>query len=377
MNDDDWKMLLAAESSGDTPAEDQGRLSNGLALDPTSRQLLDELRRDLALLHDLPTIPLERSLADEVLARIETRPIIQLPTVSRRRGQRWLGQLVAMTATAAATVLLWLAVRPQSESSSVPAGQPRIPEVAIASESEKSSEPAQVAPAVIVSPPADSGKADAPPAPRAQPGDVYTSRIDPPLSATQVARPRLSLPVSLGELGTPGAGGLATELKRESDHRIELFCKDPGRTAEEIWRNVRSRGLATSADPVSADAVRRKLRSAYAIYTESLSATECIDLLRRVQVTESRTESIVLAAITDGDRRELKTWLGIDPYDDLTATKADRPTDIRDKTGPIAFWSIYPVPKGLAREGGGGPERRAERSTGKLRLFVIVRGIGS
>jgi hypothetical protein len=194
-----------------------------------------------------------------------------------------------------------------------------------------------------------------------------------------VERPRVSLPLTARELNAGGLDKIREELSRAEDHRLELFAKDPARTTEQIVLACRARGIEMMADPVTNEALRRKLRSGFSLYCEALGPKDAAAILKAILGTEAAPDNIVLAPLIDADRKQMKSWLSFDPLDE--GADKPRPSAVSNPNkgarGPVLIAGIYPMPRGQLRDGTAYQERLGERSQGKLRLYMIIRGIGS
>ncbi|MBX7103099.1 MAG: hypothetical protein K1X57_03410 [Gemmataceae bacterium] len=373
MTEQDWKLMVAADVSGDLSPGEQALLRTQLAIDPHLRALQADLLDDARRLRQLPIPFLPSDFTADVLSGLRRPPIVvaarQTPKGQFRRAGNWMLGL----ATLAALIVTWIWLPTTPPRGGVaPVAEADFP-VAQVKPADKSHVAAQVKPPVDV-PDVNVPRTEKSPTER-PPSDVFTSRPEIRDPTIRVERPRVSLPLTARELTSGGLDRVRDELGRAEDHRIELFAKDPARTTEQFVQACRGRGMEMLTDPITSEALRRKLRSGYSVYCEALSAKETTAILKSLLATETAPENLVLAPVIDADRKQMKSWLGFDPMDDglerlrSGASKGARP--------PVLIAGVYPMPRGQVRDNTVFQERLGERSQGKLRLFVIIRGIGS
>lgn len=367
---------LAAEVSETLSPEEEFRLHREIEGNSTAKQLLRDLQNDREMLQSLQRPRLGEDFATSVLAAINARqPIVAVaPRYAQPKRNRWL-PLAFVAATVLGMICTsWLlrepgnprtnrtrdpnlqvrVPEPQANPVEIPE-EPVVPETVVATEKQPEPSPAEPKPGL-----------QSPQQKTANP--VLTAPPEPSLAAVEVARPRFSMPFSAKELAHEATKReLVNELARDSDHRLEIFAKDPVRAYGDIARFIRSRGITLVADPNALEAERRKLRTGFALYIEQFKSDDVISMLGAL-FPDANSENIVLAPIVDADRRELKIMLGVDPW-------ASAVEPVKGSGGRQAFVGLFPILKLSNRptELHKAFEQRSERSAGKLRLCLIVR----
>ncbi len=98
-----------------------------------------------------------------------------------------------------------------------------------------------------------------------------------------VPRLRLSVLLPLQDLDQPyPKAQVKDELKKDEVIRIDLFCKEGVRATEIVQAALRSRGQQMLVDSLAQDRIKKKQKSEYVVYTESLTADEIAQLLEQL-----------------------------------------------------------------------------------------------
>jgi hypothetical protein len=386
MKDPAHQHLIAADVSGDLSEDERSFVDRIYAGDPGLARLRDQLRADARLLRSLPMAELGVDLSPAVAAAVQAQPIIRLHSMpARPAGHRWVGWSILGIGAVAAGLLL--VVRPDSD---VPVRRPN-PEVA--RQANRITRPAEMPPAPPepvpaettsnVTPPAEAIRPE-PPREPPPPGQVFTSRPVPVPQPVEVVKPRTSLPLTSRDLVSDGGARLVSELKSAQDHRIDLFADQPAVASDLLVRVLRDRGVKVNSDFATGELLRKKIPTSYAIYTESLTAAETSQALKRLTGSESGLNHVVVAPIADTDRRELRIWLSADPFaprpSNSSQSSPPSPT-IGSKPGTTAempsFIGLHPLPKPAPRDLPVFLPGQVSPRGEKIRLYIIVRGIGN
>lgn len=114
---------------------------------------------------------------------------------------------------------------------------------------------------------------------------------------------------------------LRDELKKDEIIRLELFAKDSTRAAELLQAALKTRGHHLVVDAVAQERLKKKQRTEYVFYTESLTSDEIAHFLEQLGTDDGKAESkkvgdgqfdkFVLARFVPSDLNELAKLLGV------------------------------------------------------------------
>jgi hypothetical protein len=116
---------------------------------------------------------------------------------------------------------------------------------------------------------------------------------------------------------------LREELRKDEVVRVDLFCKDGARAADLLLTALRSRGHQTLIDSMANDRIKKKMKSDFVFYTESMNADEIAKLLEQLGADDKKAETkkagdgqfdnFVLAPFAAADLSELAKLIGVPP----------------------------------------------------------------
>lgn len=377
---------IVADVSGDLSPTESERLLYELLQDPEARQMHQSLQRDRDALRNLHRLSADSDLSNRVLMVLARQsPIIRLAKKNRESPARWPLAVGLALGLGLAFVAAWLisdrarpTVADHSDGNPAPLAENKLKP---AIDSTAGQSPNSTGSEIVYEKP--SGDQVIPPSIRSNPesekkaADVLTAPSIPRPDPIKVVKPRISLPMSAADFGSAtGRESFRTELMRDSDHRIELFTHDSARLADDLIRRAKSKSQPLLVEPVAGEIIRRKGRAAFAVFVENWAPNDLISHFRQL-AQEQKFETMVLTAIADGDRRELRQLLGRDPLEtgSEVPSKAENKRARGDLPAIGGYLSFFPPPKvsTLTKDQLSFCDRRSERSPGKLRLYLILR----
>lgn len=379
---------IVADVSGDLSPSESEQLLYELLQMPDARHLHQSLQRDRESIQGLYRLSADSELPNRVLGVLAKQtPIIRLtskPTTPTKRWPQFVGLALGL---ALAFVGAWMisnrtrpAVvdRPANPEENQLVQGPKEPVEKPTVIPEKT--PDEV---VIEGPETPANTPNAKPAVKPEvksSNDVLTAPKLPKLAPVEAIKPRISLPMMASDLTADATREpFKKELKGYREHRIELFSHDTSKLADDIVKILRAKDPPIIVEQPVAEAIRRKAKGPtvqYAAYLESCSADELMAHLRTL-ARDGKFETLVLTPINEGDHRELRTLLGRDPMEPPTeiGSKADAKRPAGDAAPVSGYISFFPPTKvaGQTKDQKAYWDRRADRSPGKLRLYLILR----
>ena len=164
------------------------------------------------------------------------------------------------------------------------------------------------------------------------------------------------------------------ELKKDDAIHLDLFCKDSTRAAELLQAALKSRGQNMIVDAMAHERLKKKLKSEFVFYTESMTADEIAQLLEHLGADDKKAEAkksgdgqfdkFMLAEFAVDDSRELSKLLGV-PQFKLPKLKASGAIDPRK---PLEANTVSQLGNTLPK---GGPSRGE-----KVTLLISNGGAG-
>lgn len=151
---------------------------------------------------------------------------------------------------------------------------------------------------------------------------------------------RLSVLLPLQDLDQPyPKAQVKDELKKDEVIRIDLFCKEGVRAAEIVQAAMRSRGQQILVDALAQDRIKKKQKSEFVFFTESMTGDEIAQLLEQLGTDDKKAEArragegqfdkFLLRPFRADDMNELAKLLGI-PKDQIKLPKAKPATGVID-----------------------------------------------
>jgi negative regulator of sigma E activity len=180
---------------------------------------------------------------------------------------------------------------------------------------------------------------------------------------------RLSVLLPLKDLDQPyPKAQVRNELKKDEVIRIDLFCKDGGRATEIVQAALRSRGQHILVDGLAQERLKKKVKSEFAFYSESLTADEIAQLLEHLGADDKKAEAkkagegqfdtFLLAPFCRADLNDLAKLLGIPPGQ-IRLPKAKLPTGAIDPRKSLESITAAQLAQNLPKSASRGNEKVA------------------
>jgi hypothetical protein len=191
---------------------------------------------------------------------------------------------------------------------------------------------------------------------------------------------------------------LKGQLHQPPAIRIEMFTKDSHRAADIAQTVFRASGMNLSVDASTQERIKAKLPLSWALYTESLTATEILGVLARWNDADAKDPghavmgAVHVTVVGLQDTKEIQGTFGIDattsrkiksaPFN-VTDSTADRVANAVTKAngGTAIMATFLPaklrVPVSQSRELKAFTERKAERKEGAIPLLIVLRAMNS
>jgi hypothetical protein len=383
LSDRDYQ-LLTAFVDGELSSRQRRHLERLLRRSAEARRLLDRLQQDARSLRDLPTPRLGRDLCSAVLGAIAARRL------SARQGKGHAAPaLPAWMAVAAAACVVFglgvasflyfsatlgqapapMAARPDNTRlpptnparDSVTPPAPEIPpKDDLAKISAPGPGPNPKAPAAsIVERPKDRAPAPDSAADNNRGRDVLTDRME----LVQIDQVEMSLPLvfKVHQLDSDGGSRLLADLRKARDFRLELPSRNGAKALERLQAACKALHISLVLDSSVAERLKQPhlAGSHFAFYVENLPAEDLLRLMQAAGQEDRRAsadkpqdmqfDSLVLAAMTSRDRKELSALLGIDPMQPAVGPSAPIGADPRQSLPDL---TAKQVADSLAGQGG-------------------------
>jgi hypothetical protein len=187
------------------------------------------------------------------------------------------------------------------------------------------------------------------PAPRPNVPDFLASAVPPDLKPFEAVEVRLPLLLSVAELDGPDAQAqIAAELAREPAFRLDLFARDTVRAADVFQAAAKSARLSVTVDATAHERLKRKLPTAWAVYTEALTPDDVAKLTAALAAHDRAADAGVFAAAhlipaRAAEQRDLKDLFGVD----MGLGKRSKPGPVAGK--PLSAGTVDQVTAALTK----------------------------
>lgn len=366
---DRYRQLLTAYVDGELTKRQRRHVARLLRRSPEARQLLRQFQADAQALRHLPQPALSADLSGPVLRTIVERRL----TPGHRRiakissSTSWVGPLASWAAAASVLLLLGAAsylyfaaslVEPAKTEMAEkdPTPPPPTPESspldsAIAKEEKpreapqersrpKLNHPLAVTPPKVVKRPEDKPKTSIPKKSLTppKPETALTDRLE--FFHLDRVTDLLPVIVKVSDLDqAPRQKEFLVELRKDSNFRVELPCPNGSKAMERVQSAARTLHFGLIIDKPAQERIKLKWRTNYALYLENVTPEELIHFVRQIgaedrksaakKPAEAQIDRLVLTSMTAQHRKELSTFMGIDPIATPPAAMGLLGTDVR------------------------------------------------
>ena len=208
----------------------------------------------------------------------------------------------------------------------------------------------------------------------------------------KVVAPLLPVALPLRDLAnTDTRRQLSREFLKSEARRIDLFCHDTTRAFERLQAVCKGRGVKLLIEPVAQEAIKRKWKPMYVLYSDSLTAAGWTDLLSRLGQADRRAEErrsgdglfdqAVLLPLEATDRKDLVTLIGTDPLPAPARGHEGAPTgqgghsesapSATEKLALVMTYSLRPAQN--SKEVKQFLDSRRERVPGTVAVMLVLR----
>lgn len=406
-------QLIAGAVDGELSAEESRAASALLARSPAAAELHAALLRDRERLKSIPRTPAPASLAAAIAEAIAQRPII-VPQVRPARRPRWVpAALAASVLAAVASGTYWfvaesaaprLAKRqllqlPTDQTRLVPrpAATPAPTElVPVEPPAVATTEPKPALPGTVVATQHEPANPMRPTEPAFDPERVLAAPVGSDVKAFDRVDLKLPLLATLSDFSREETqAALKANLARDPATRIDVFVKDTGKAAEALVASARKVNLNIQIETVAGERLKRRMPSAWWIYTESLTPDEIAKWLVETAAAEAALASPsektfgAIHAMPAGatDQKDSMSLAGVDlskkaaaSNGHISAKTLDQVTGSLQKgeaAKPGILLTYLPplvrVPPQLSKDVKQFHELRGDRKPGTVPLVVVVR----
>lgn len=395
------RFLISAYAGGDVSPQQIRAAEQLIEESAEARRLYRQLRSTQVRLHTLSLPELPFDFTDRVMKSLpEQAPIIRPSTLEPQRSmsrltRRRLGIATSIALTVAlGSFLLFTPSRnsgtPDTSQASVSAA---IIEGSATAKNDADPDPKELAkpaaPEPIVSnrtTKSDDEKSDTPKprtsSPKAPASDPLGNVPIPLPKLVQVSPPRL-LALPLRTMDTVDARQkLKQELDKATSHHIDVFCRDTNRGLERLQAVCRDKGIRLISDSIVQEALKRKIRGQYLVYSDELTAKDWTQLFQSLGVTDKKAEDkkpgdgnfdhAVVMPIDGGDKKELTSLFGSDllqvPAKPIAAKERDIRTGVATALLP---WKSSPNSKEIRQF----LDDRRSRTNGSIAVVLVIRSL--
>lgn len=304
------KSLVAAAVDGELSIDDYGAFDGLLARSPMAAELHRALVRDRERLMAIPRRPAPDDLATAIFAAIQRDcPTVPARTISSDRGLKWVpAAMAASFLIAVSSASYWFVAGSQSPRMAhkqlqqlpkdnvvlVPKSGPS--RVAVLPETPAVETPKL--PAIPMVPPTAVATNQVPePAiksevPESVPDRILTAPVGSEVKAFDRVELKLPILATLADMTREEQqASLKTNLARDPATRIDVFAKDTSRAAEALVASAKAVNLNIQLEAIATERLKRKLPTAWWIYTEALTPDEVAKWL-----AETATADAAIAA---------------------------------------------------------------------------------
>jgi hypothetical protein len=221
-------------------------------------------------------------------------------------------------------------------------------------------------------------------------GDLIGSRPLVPTTPFESIEARLPVLVSVSELDRKELlDRVVAELGRDPAFRLDLFVRDVPKAATTFRMAARAAGLAVVVEPTAQDRLRKKLPTALATYTDSLTPEEVGKLLAglarrdRADMSGPVFTTAHLVPAQAAEQRDLRDLLGVDVGPGKRKAVGPKPLSTpavgeKDKAAKPAIMLTYlpaafRVSPTASKEVRAFLDGRAERKPAGVLLLVVIR----
>ena len=152
--------------------------------------------------------------------------------------------------------------------------------------------------------------------------DLHATPVLPEGQLFKTVPISLSLLLPLKDLDQPyPKKQLRDELKKDEIFRLDLFCRDSTKAGELLQAALKSRGQQITVDALAHDRFKKRLKTEYVFFTESLTADEIALLLEALgsddrkaeekKAGEGQFDKFLLTPFVNDDASELSKLLGV------------------------------------------------------------------
>lgn len=395
------RLLISAYAGGDVAPRQIRAAEQLMEESAEARRLYRQLRTTQSRLHTLSLPELPFDFTDRVLKSLpEQAPIIRPSTLEP---QRSMGQMTRRRLGIATSIALTVALgsfvlfTPSRKSGTPDASQanvsaPIVGETATA-KSDADPTPKDLDKPAVSEPivfnrtkKSDGEKSDTPkpgiPSPNSPASDPLGNVPLPLPKLVHVAPPRLlALPLRTMD-SVDARQKLKQELDKATSHHIDLFCKDTNRGLERFQVACRDKGIRIISDSIVQEALKRKIRGQYLIYSDEFTAKDWTQLLQILGVADKKAEDkkpgdgnfdhAVVMPIDSGDKKELTSLFGSDllqvPAKPIAAKERDIRTGVATALLP---WKSSPNTKEIRQF----LDDRRSRPNGSIAVVLVIRSL--
>ena len=338
--------LLTAAVDGELTHAERRMVDKLLRDSEEARAFHAQLLRDAEQLRNTPPLSPAEDLASGVMAIISERGIRPTPLPTRRRQKMWNSNLILPWFSIATAALVLIAVTlgsylffattqrkpndPARESAANPTNpqpknepikpklnDPKVDEPLLV---ENGPPPREVEPKLLAK-----IEPEMLPDPRLLgPDGLGFPPQQEPQGFKVIENIRLSLLLPLKDLDLDyPKKQLRDELKKDEIYRLDLFCRDSTRSAELLQAALKARGQELIVEAVAQDRLKKRLKTDYVFFTESLTAEEIAVLLETLGADDKKAEEkkagngqfdkFLLTPFAVEDANALSQLLGVRP----------------------------------------------------------------
>ncbi len=391
-----YRQLLTAYVDGELSKRQRRAVDRLLRQSVEARQLLQQLQRDARTLRTLPRPALSEDLSVRIVRTIHERRLAP----GRRRlanlstNAAWFGSLAPYVAAATVLFLLgaasylyfsvtWTPPTTTELAKSekiLPSSPPATDRAARTSPLEKDEpqtalkEPIKPKdqsnlPAVVETPTVVHNEGE-----RSKPKDTDKPFVEPKEETTltdrlemfQLDRVPDTLPVvvKVADLKQETRRkSFLEELRRDTNFRIEVPCKHGTKAFERVRRAAPTIQLGLIVEKQAQERIKMKWHTNYVLYLENVTPEELIRFLQQLsdedrklaggKALEEQIDRLVLTRMTEKQRKDLSSLLGIDPMPSPSSSKGPLGTD---PSKPLSDQTARQLGLALAGQGTPRPE---------------------
>lgn len=406
---DRYRRLLTAYIDGELSSRQRRHVVRLLHRSEEARQLLQQLKADARALRQLPRPPIPMDLTGPVLRLIAEGNLTphQNRTIKAAAATAWMGPLASWAVAAAVLLTLGVAsyfyfvssldqnatteIAQKQPDSTVLTAHPEETKPSIAhnedeirTESRKTPAPKTDHPSAVKAPKmvrqrggkSKTNPVDKPPTPPKE-ETALTDRLE----TFHFDRVPDLLPVvlKLSDLDRlPARKKLVAELSKDSAFRLELPCPNGTKAVDRIQKAARTLHIGLIIDKPAQERIKLKWKVSYLLYLENVTREELAEFVRQIdredrksaagKPAEAQFERLVLTRMSAAHRKELATFLGVDPI--TTASNATE--SLADPHNPLSEATERQVGKSLAGQGGTPRPGSEKAATQPLEQIALV-----